>query len=151
MVQDHFAILKVGPALTFAFREGVFALAMIENEFLASQKRSNIISSLEKVMIEKSEYWVKYYHGDKWEEAFKRKYSLSDRIRYYWTDPSVQKALGILMTNLDRNPIPATLLRQYVPDVYSMATLMDRLTPESIVLAKIQKVLEDYAQACQPN
>lgn len=30
LVEDHFAILKVGPALTFAFREAVFALAAIE-------------------------------------------------------------------------------------------------------------------------
>ena len=34
LVHGHFAILKVGPGLTFAFREAVFALAMIENEML---------------------------------------------------------------------------------------------------------------------
>ncbi len=32
LVEDHFAILKVGPALTFALREAVYALAMIEDE-----------------------------------------------------------------------------------------------------------------------
>ena len=36
MVMDHFAILKVGPWLTFAFREAVFALAAIETEWLSA-------------------------------------------------------------------------------------------------------------------
>ena len=46
-MRDHFAILKVGPALTFAFREAVFALAMMENELFPSHERSNIISVLD--------------------------------------------------------------------------------------------------------
>ncbi|NRT22070.1 tagatose-1,6-bisphosphate aldolase non-catalytic subunit AgaZ/GatZ [Clostridium beijerinckii] len=32
MVEDGIAILKVGPALTFALREGLFALSYMENE-----------------------------------------------------------------------------------------------------------------------
>lgn len=35
LVRDHFAILKVGPALTFALREAIFALAQIEQELIA--------------------------------------------------------------------------------------------------------------------
>ena len=38
LVRDHFAILKVGPALTFAFREAVFALAMMENELVPTER-----------------------------------------------------------------------------------------------------------------
>lgn len=38
MVRDHLAILKVGPWLTFAFREAVFALAEMEEEWLGSRK-----------------------------------------------------------------------------------------------------------------
>lgn len=34
LVIDHFAILKVGPALTFALREALFSLAAIEEELL---------------------------------------------------------------------------------------------------------------------
>ena len=36
MVQDHFAILKVGPWLTFAFREAVLALSAIERELFTT-------------------------------------------------------------------------------------------------------------------
>lgn len=148
MVQDHFAILKVGPALTFAFREAVFALAMMENELSTSHEYSNIITLLDKIMVEQPEHWVKYYHGDEREKTLKRKYSLSDRIRYYWTVPMVQQAFEKMMKKLNQNPLPATLLKQYVPDLYTIEIQTGRLTPENILLAKIQNVLDNYAHAC---
>lgn len=151
LVQDHFAILKVGPALTFAFREAVFALAMMENELFPSYERSNIIPLLDEIMVEKPGHWVKYYHGEEREKAFKRKYSLSDRIRYYWTDPKAQTAFEKMMTNLDQNPLPATLMKQYVPDVYTIDTRPYNFRPEQILLTKIQNVLDDYAQVCNPQ
>lgn len=149
LVRDHFAILKVGPGLTFAFREAVFALAMMEAELLPSQERSNIISVLDEVMLEQPEHWAKYYHGDEKEKAFKRKYSLSDRIRYYWNEPRVQQAFGGMLERLNQNPLPVTLLKQYVPDVYAMAGETGTTMPEQILLAKIQFVLDGYAQACK--
>ena len=151
MVKDHFAILKVGPALTFAFREAVFALAMMENELLSQQNRSNIIRLVDDAMVEQPKYWIKYYRGDMRMKAFKRKYSLSDRIRYYWAEPAVQQALEKLLRNLGQKPLPMTLLRQFVPDLYSQAKHTGRLTPENILLGKIQATLDDYAQACDPS
>ncbi len=148
LVRDHFAVLKVGPALTFAFREAIFALAMIENELFPSDEGSNIISVLDEVMVNQPEQWVKYYHGDESEKALKRKYSLSDRIRYYWTHPRVQQAFEKMMRNLNQNPLPVILLKQYAPDGYTMITKTGLPTPEQILLTKIQDVLGSYAQAC---
>ena len=34
LVEDHFAMLKVGPGLTFAYREALFGLSFIEDELL---------------------------------------------------------------------------------------------------------------------
>ena len=150
LVRDHFAILKVGPALTFAFREAVFALAEIENELLASNERSNIIPILENVMLEHPEYWVKYYPGSEEERAFKRKHSLSDRIRYYWAYPVIQQAFEQMMGNLNQIPLTWTLMKQYMPDIDIMAGKIGELTPEKFLLAKIQNVLDDYALACNP-
>jgi D-tagatose-1,6-bisphosphate aldolase subunit GatZ/KbaZ len=149
LVSDHFAILKVGPSLTYAFREVVFALAMMEKELLPSNEASNIISVLDDVMLKRPEHWLKYYHGSESEQAFKRKYSLSDRIRYYWTEPSVQHAMKIMLTKLTQNPLPLALLKKYVPDI--CAKIKDErvsFTPEQILLEKIKNVLEDYYQAC---
>ena len=149
MVRDHFAILKVGPALTFAFREGVFVLSKMEDELIPSMERSDILSVLDRVMVENPEYWVKYYHGSEAEQAFKRRYSLSDRIRYYWPRPAVERAFEKMMVNLDQNPLPVTLVKQKAPDVYILVAETGAITAEQILLAKIQHVLGDYADACK--
>ena len=148
LVRDHFAILKVGPALTFAFREAVFVLAKMENELIPSDERSNILSVLDEVMVENPEHWVKYYHGSEAEQAFKRRYSLSDRIRYYWTHPAVEEAFEKMMMNLDQTPLPGTLVKHQAPEVYTMVGKTNAFTAEQILLAKIQNVLDDYVDAC---
>ena len=151
LVRDHFAILKVGPALTFALREAIYALAMMEDELIPLQERSHIISVLDVVMVEHPEYWVRYYHGDEREKAFKRKYSLSDRIRYYWTRTLVQQAFEKMIVNFNERSLPVALLKQYVPEIYG--EFQDSgvmISPEQILLMKIKDVLDDYEQACNP-
>ncbi|MCI0521118.1 MAG: class II D-tagatose-bisphosphate aldolase, non-catalytic subunit [Chloroflexi bacterium] len=140
LVRDHFAILKVGPGLTFAFREAVFVLAMIENELISKVQRSNIIQVLDDVMMKHPEHWKKYYHGDEAEQAFQRKYSLSDRARYYWVQPEVQEALTRLMNNLGGEILPYSLLSQFVGE-------MD-LNAAQVVKWKIDKTLKDYWVSC---
>jgi len=140
LVRDHFAILKVGPGLTFAFREAVFALAMIENELIEKDKRSNIIQILDDVMTRRPEYWEKYYRGDEQEQAFKRKYSLSDRARYYWTQPEVQDAFARLMKNLGQKTLPYSLLSQFIGSA--------DLNAVQVINWKIGWILKDYLFAC---
>jgi D-tagatose-1,6-bisphosphate aldolase subunit GatZ/KbaZ len=140
LVRDHFAILKVGPGLTFAFREAVFALALIEDEMFAKSERSNIIQVLDDVMLKHPEHWQKYYRGNETEQAFKRKYSLSDRARYYWVQPEVQKAFERLMNNLSGKVLPYALLSQFVGGM--------GLNAEQVIAWKIKSVLHDYAMAC---
>jgi D-tagatose-1,6-bisphosphate aldolase subunit GatZ/KbaZ len=149
LVRDHFAILKVGPGLTFAFREAVFALALIENEWLPADTCSNLIQVLNEVMVSRPVHWRKYYHGNTAEQAFKRKFSLSDRARYYWGQPEIQSALERLMKNLGARPMPLSLLRQFAPR--ELETLRERgapLTPEAVVLERVAQVLRDYEAAC---
>lgn len=141
LVSGHFAILKVGPALTFAFREAVFALAQIENELIASDARSNVVQVLDAVMVKHPEHWKKYYHGTEAEQAFKRRYSLSDRARYYWVQPEVQGALEKLMRNLGGDILPYSLLSQF-----AMGT---GLTATQVIGWKIDQILENYAWACK--
>lgn len=151
MVEDHFAILKVGPALTFALREAVFALAHIESEWLNSRNiaLSNIIQVADSVMVKNSAYWVKYYDGDENEKAFARRYSLSDRIRYYWPRPEIQRALSLLLDNLSRFPPPLTLLSQYMPLQYSrVREELIRNDPYCLVLDHIQGITVQYQRAC---
>jgi D-tagatose-1,6-bisphosphate aldolase subunit GatZ/KbaZ len=152
MVADHFAILKVGPALTFAFREAVFALEMIEVEWLGGRSGvalSELRTALESAMLADPRHWEGYYRGDPAAQAYARKYSLSDRCRYYWPAPSVQSALERLLLNLRPAPIPLSLLSQYLPVQYQRVrdgTLAN--TTDALITDKIEGVLADYACAC---
>jgi D-tagatose-1,6-bisphosphate aldolase subunit GatZ/KbaZ len=149
LVRDHFAILKVGPALTFALREAIFALAMMENELIPKNERSNIVSVLDDIMVKHPEHWIKYYQGDESEQAFKRKYSLSDRIRYYWTHPSVQVAFDKLLNNLNQKPISGVFLHQYVPDIFANDNDgWKTISPAQVLLEKVRNVLKNFNYAC---
>src|SRR5207237_2775117 len=91
MVEDHFAILKVGPELTFAFREAVFALSAIEHEMLQGKaaRVSNVRETLDTAMLRNPSHWRDYYHGDENRLRASRSYSYSDRWRFYWHEAEV--------------------------------------------------------------
>ncbi len=151
LVEDHFVILKVGPATTFAFREAVFALGLMEVEWLAGREGielSNIQQVLDDAMVENPAFWQKYYTGSESSVQFARKYSLSDRSRYYWPNADVQQALARLFHNLG-HPVPVTLLSQYLPVQYERvrAGVLEN-TPRSLIYDKIRSVVADYAHAC---
>jgi D-tagatose-1,6-bisphosphate aldolase subunit GatZ/KbaZ len=152
MVRDHFAVLKVGPALTFAFREAVFALATIEDELLTGSQaveRSRFMEVLDQAMLRTPEPWVRHYRGTPDEMARARKYSLSDRSRYYWTDEQVRQALERLIANLATRPIPWTLLSQFLPGAAKRVREgVLQGTPQALLMDGVDRVLEDYATAC---
>ncbi|MGY8562322.1 D-tagatose-bisphosphate aldolase, class II, non-catalytic subunit [Paracidovorax citrulli] len=152
LVRDHFAILKVGPAATLAFREAVFALAMIERELLPPQQCSQLIEVLERCMLEKPGSWASYYQGTPHQQRLLRAYSLSDRSRYYWGEPPVQAALATLVENLTRQPPPLMLLSQYLPEQLR-AVQAGELTAEPLALVrhKVGLRLAEYARACARN
>ena len=103
LVMGQFAILKVGPELTFAYREALFGLSFLEDYLIAEEQRSQLLETIEKVMLQEPKDWHKYYSGSEHELALKRKYSLSDRIRYYWAKPEIQKSVESLIQNPIRN------------------------------------------------
>lgn len=150
LVRDHFAILKVGPALTWTFRRVAFALAMIERELVPPGSRSRLIEVLDRAMERDPSHWRSYYTGTPEEQARKRRYSLSDRIRYYWAQGDVQTAWQRLLSNLEaRAPLPLSLLGQYLPDLF-LRVREGALSPypQEMLCEAIEQVLEAYAAAC---
>ncbi len=149
LVEDHFAILKVGPWLTFAFREAVFALSAIEQEWLGGG--SHVREALEDAMLRNPAHWRPYYSGDEAALRFARKYSFSDRSRYYWPDPKVQAELGKLIANLTEKKPPVTLLSQYMPAQYEAvrAGAVEN-KPAALIEHRIREVLRAYVAACKP-
>ena len=150
MVIDGIAILKVGPALTFAFRQALFALQDIENELFSDEGTvlSDFRNVLDKTMLANPEYWKKYYHGSASEIAFKRKYSLSDRCRYYLPDAGVVKSIERLIHNIDNADVPLALLEQYMPIEYK-SLRSGKISKNARVLIKerIKGCIDDYIYA----
>ena len=149
LVHDHFAILKVGPALTFALREAVWALDRIEREWLGKDKSSRVRETILAAMRSDPSHWRKYYHSTGHALELQLEYSLSDRIRYYWPMPAVEAAVHRLLANLDANPPPLTLLSQYLPLQYEAIRAGGMpLRARELVLHAIERVLRQYSAAC---
>lgn len=152
LVQRHFAILKVGPGLTFAMREALWALDRIERESLGMDRSSRLRETVHEAMTMNPRFWNKYYSTDGPRLALDQEYSLSDRIRYYWPVPAVESALNRLLGNLDASPPPLTLLSQYLPLQYAAIRAgRIRLRSRDLVLYAIEQVLQQYSAACTDN
>jgi D-tagatose-1,6-bisphosphate aldolase subunit GatZ/KbaZ len=152
MVRDHFAILKVGPCLTFAMREALYALAYMERELLHARQGA-ILSRLPEVMQDilmiDQTHWRNHYRGDASYLRYISTYGFSDRVRYYWSNPRITKAVASLFQNMTRYGIPLPLLSQYMPVQYE-AVREGRIpcTPRHLVKSKIMEILDKYAEAC---
>lgn len=152
MVRDHFAILKVGPNLTFAMRETLFALEQIEREFLGNRRgldSSDLSQMMLEVMTADRTHWQNHYHGSPEDLRYLLTYGFSDRIRYYWSNPRIAGAVAKLFDNLTQYGIPLPLLSQYLPAQYE--AIRERripCTPGYLVKRKIMEVLDRYTDAC---
>lgn len=152
LVRDHFAILKVGPGLTFALREALWALDAIEREWIDAPGRAGLRDVVLERMRDDPQHWHKYYHGDGRMLATDLQYSLSDRIRYYWPDPAIEAARAQLFENLRADPPPLPLVGQYLP--LALAALRGGDAdpdPHALAMAHVAFVLDDYHHACTPD
>lgn len=148
MVEDGIAILKVGPALTYGLREALFSMSLMENELVPAEERSNFIDVLEKVMLENPGNWQKHYHGDEKQLHLARKYSFSDRARYYIGQPEVLEAMNKLFANLNAHKIPLNMLHQYMPLTY--AKVRDGILPldaKELAMDGVTNFMLDYEYA----
>lgn len=153
MVEDGIAILKVGPALTFALREALFSMAMIENELFINEgdiRPSGFIDVLEDTMLKSPDNWEKHYHGNKDKLRLARKYSFSDRCRYYLPVPEVKDAVATMLRNLNTVKIPLTLLSQFMPIQYTKVRnrQLDN-NPESLIKDRVVNCIDEYIYGCK--
>ncbi|MFI3254580.1 MAG: class II D-tagatose-bisphosphate aldolase, non-catalytic subunit [Eubacteriales bacterium] len=150
LVEDGFGIIKVGPALTFALREALFALDYIENELdFTSDKKANFSKTLIETMCTEPKYWNKYYDDTK-SKILQCKYSFSDRSRYYLIDQKVEHSVSTLISNLSNIELPLGLLSQFMPLQYKKVIegTIDR-NAYSLVKDSVTNVIEDYHKATQ--
>jgi D-tagatose-1,6-bisphosphate aldolase subunit GatZ/KbaZ len=152
LVRDHFAILKVGPALTYALREALWALDAIEREWYGNAASSLLRATVLEAMRCSPVHWCRYYHSTGAALEYELQYSLSDRIRYYWPQASVTAALARLTAAFEAATPPPALLSQYLPGA-ALAVREGTLQPRvpDLVIHHVCQVLRAYAQACNPR
>ena len=143
LVKNHFFFLKVGPELTFRFREAIWALAQIEEEIINDPK-SLIRETFEQQMTKHPGYWVNYYNGSDKELRILRTYSYSDRIRYYWTDPEISKSLNLLIANLEQVNLPESIVSQAFMGL-DFGEVPE--TPLALIELHIQRCISRYFKA----
>ena len=151
LVKEHFAILKVGPALTYALREALMLLEQIAHDTGDLSKEEGFRGALLKAMEADPSYWQAYYHGTRQEQQFACLYSLSDRCRYYLGQKDVVAAIEKLLVVFSSKPVPLVLISQYFPNLYDEVR-QNNLSPsaEDLIILHIQdRVLRSYAQACR--
>jgi D-tagatose 6-phosphate 4-epimerase len=150
LVLDGFAILKVGPGLTFALREAFYGLDRIAAFLFPDKRSATLLETIERVLVAEPKNWEKYYHGTAEEQRLQRHFSYSDRVRYYWPNPTIHAALEELFALLDGVEIPETLISQYLQGSYeAVRSGKVARSAEALALHAVDRVLEDYFEACR--
>lgn len=149
LVRDGFAILKVGPGLTFMLREALYGLDLIADALFPGRRTRTLRAVMEAVMLASPANWDRYYHGSDAERALQRHFSYSDRIRYYWPQPEAGQAVADLLALLGDTDLPETLVSQYLGGLYQEVRA-GRLKPRArdLLLAAVGRLLDDYVVAC---
>ncbi len=133
-----FAFQKIGPALTFAYRQALYALDQISTSPGALQ------AVMERVMTDNPTYWQGHYHGDDDALSHQRHFGLADRIRYYWPDPAAQAAVAALRDGFDGPIADAKLCEVFSEDVLTRAEHLTGDHVQRLIVAQIQLALDPY-------
>jgi D-tagatose-1,6-bisphosphate aldolase subunit GatZ/KbaZ len=151
LARGGFAILKVGPALTFALREALYGLDAIAAALDPAAAPASLVAAMERVMLDDPRHWRGHYQADPTQCRLLRHYSYSDRIRYYWTTPAATAAVAELTRRLAATSIPETLISQFLPRLHErVMTGALAATVPALVEASVRDVLRSYAAAATP-
>ena len=149
LIEQHFSILKVGPAATFALREAIFALDALARELPGWEPRYAVRDVLDAAMCTNPSHWGNHYSGDDNQLKYLRQFSYSDRVRYYWTDPTVALSVASLFQFLNSKALPLPLVSQYFPQHYAfIADGKLSLAAVDLCKASVKSALSAYADAC---
>jgi D-tagatose-1,6-bisphosphate aldolase subunit GatZ/KbaZ len=79
-----------------------------------------------------------------------RRYSYSDRVRYYWHRPEIAVAVDRLVANLSKVTVPESMLSRYLPAQYLRVRIGEISgDPVALIFDKVRDVLRTYAAACE--
>ena len=144
LAQLGFAFQKVGPAITFAWREALYALDTLRAQNGWASGRS-LCDTMEQVMLAQPGYWQGHYHGTSADLRTERHFGLADRIRYSWPDPQAQAAVARLLADLDGKLLPdPALLAHFAASEIAIARKSRHPLPRALALVRVQTALRPY-------
>lgn len=133
-----FAFQKVGPALTFAYRQATYALDALR------QPTGQLRTTMEELMLSDPKYWQGHYHGDAPCVRRQRHFGLADRVRYYWPHPKAQAAVSTLMSNMPDTICEAATRATFGTTTLERAEELSGSHAQRLVDAQIELALEPY-------
>ncbi len=142
LVQHGFAILKVGPWLTFALREALYGLDAAADALDGNAPQGRLMTLMDEIMMASPGNWKNYYSGSQQELWLRRHFSYSDRIRYYWPSEKAEAAVQALLSRLQGRIIPEPVFSQFLA-----CTEAKSRTARPILIEAIQNVLRAYENA----
>jgi D-tagatose-bisphosphate aldolase class II non-catalytic subunit len=150
LVEDGFAFLKVGPALSFALREALLGLSRIESELSGRGGECALAATLRRAMRD-DKYWKGYFAED---DSIALLYSLSDRVRYYWDRPEVASEVERLFGSLSGVHLAPGLLSQFLPRLggpHKAIGLGKKAGSRDLAIMAVDAELARYEAACFPG
>lgn len=139
LAEHGFAFQKVGPALTFAYRQALYAL---DFALQISGRSTGLIKAMDDLMNSEPEYWQGHYNKGNQQALH---VGLADRIRYYWPHPIARKAVETLRENAEAQTLPDPLLWQcFAPDVLERAESLQGSQVQRLIDAQIEIALDPY-------
>jgi D-tagatose-bisphosphate aldolase class II non-catalytic subunit len=139
-----FAFQKVGPALTFAWREALYALDALRLQ-AGWATGPSLADEMEAVMLAEPGHWQGHYRGASAEPRLERHFGLADRIRYYWPQTRARAAVARLFADLDGRQLPEPALRAHFhEDEIASARQSPHSLPQALAIARVQSALRPY-------
>jgi D-tagatose-1,6-bisphosphate aldolase subunit GatZ/KbaZ len=148
LAHRHFTVLKVGPALTFAYRQAVYGLDQLATFLFPRSGRPALMSTMDSLMRKNDQHWNYHYRGDSESIHQLLHFSYADRIRYYWGQDQARSAVEQLFACLPARAPMSPVLEQFLPT--SALDRMHQLARQGIpwhralVLAQVQACLYPY-------
>ena len=149
----NFAILKVGPALTFAYRSAVYALDFLREWLVPAHGHKRVPEVMEELMLAAPDYWRNHYAGEGVTLRNQLHFGYADRIRYLWPQPDARESVETLIQDLSGLAALDPMIAQYFSkSVMEMARAdTTHAWPVALIIAAIQEELQPYFRCPLPG
>jgi D-tagatose-1,6-bisphosphate aldolase subunit GatZ/KbaZ len=142
LTRRNVAVLGLGPALSFAWREALYALSHVHGWTSGS---AHVSERMEALMLADPAAWgaddpATAHLATDAQQRMLRHFGFLDRIRHYW--PRARPELEAMADDLQASGMPYPLLLQYLPpETLGRAARLDLPPAQAILQAQVEQAL----------